>query len=284
MRILFHLKKKYSQDTSAISESAEEILMGLTSHFVDHIKDTESEDSFLLMFKNVHADKVLDFSQELNDLMYCHALPELLPRSGDSSEQSQSKVHADVRSKTWLFMVLMNWFLTTQINSMTDRLLLPLMGKSLFRKNEYSKTGISSLDKVFQEEQRSKKNKKYVQFVTQKMVFTLCSDANMVPETRDEIIENLTQTIWNIVQDEQFYIHAEVFKNIEKKIGKSLYKNMSSPENVLFLISHEDPDIVDRLKLVIDKNLLWTPKGKNRLGIFSALSGAIGEIFKRNAN
>lgn len=268
MRILSHLKKKYSQDTLAISESAEEILMGLTSQFVDHIKDTESEDSFLLVFKNLCADKVLDFSQELNNLIYHHALPEPLPHSGDSSGHSQSKVRTDVWSKTWIFMVLMNWFLTTRINSMTDQLTLPLMDKSLVRMNEYSKTSISALDKVFKEEQRSKKNKKYIQFVIEKVVYTVCSDANMVLETRDEIITNLTKTIWNNVQDEQFHIHAELLKNIERNIRKSLYRNMSSPENVLFLISHEDPDIIDRIKLVIDKKLLWPPKSKNTLNIF----------------
>ncbi|TWW56172.1 hypothetical protein D4764_08G0001590 [Takifugu flavidus] len=46
----------------------------------------------------------------------------------------------------------------------------------------------------------------------------------MVPETRDEIINNLIETVWKYVQDEEFYIRRDVFKNIKKTFRKSLYK------------------------------------------------------------
>eukprot|EP00066_Takifugu_rubripes_P016000 XP_011605266.1 PREDICTED: uncharacterized protein LOC105416889 [Takifugu rubripes] len=48
----------------------------------------------------------------------------------------------------------------------------------------------------------------------------------MVPETRDEIINNLIETVWNNIQDEEFYIRRDVFKNLKKTIRKSLYQNV----------------------------------------------------------
>ena len=281
MRILDHLKKKHSQETTAINQSAEMILSSLTSQFADgKSPNVDTEDSFLLMFRHLRGDKVLVFGQELSKLIYRHGLAEPLPRSS-SEESFAQQVHADIRSKTWIFMVLMNWFLTTHVNSVTDRLTLPLMDKSASRMLEFSKTSISGIEKVLKEEQRSKKNKKYVQFVIEKVVFTVCSDANMVPETRDELIENLTETVWSNVHEEQFYIHAEVFRNIEKEIRRSLYKNLSSPENVLFLITHEDPVIVDRIMLVINKKLLWPRKDRNAAGIFPSLGSTMSKMFKR---
>ncbi|CAF89477.1 unnamed protein product [Tetraodon nigroviridis] len=139
-------------------------------------------------------------------------------------------------------------------------------------------------DKVLKEEQRSKKNKKYVQFVIEKVLFTVCSDANMVPETRDELIDSLTETVWSNVQEEQFYIHAEVFKNIQKEIRRSLYKNLSSPENVLFLITHQDPLVVDRILTVVHRKLLWPQRERNIFEkIFSSLGSSISRIFKRTS-
>lgn len=283
MRMLNHLKKKYSKETSTISDSVDIILISFTSQLMDNrYRNIENEDSFLLMFKDLHDDKVLVFSQQLSDLIYRHVLPEPLPRSvlRSSFEQSsfafasQSKVHADVWSKTWIFMVLMNWFLTTQINSLTDRLTLLLMGKSASRMIEFSLR-----------EQDPEKKKKYVTFMVEKVVFTICSDANMVPETRDKIINNLIDTVWNNVQDEEFYIRRDVFKNIKKTIRKSLYQNVGSPEYVLFLTMHEDPIIVDRIMLVINKKLLRSQKEKNAFGkIFSFLGSTFDKIFKRKTN
>lgn len=294
MRTLTHLKKKHSQETSALGDSVESILNSLTSQLMEYNRDqkTESEDSFLLMFKDLHDDKVLVFSQELSDLIYRHALPEPLPRSllRSSFEQnsfafaSKSKVHADVWSKTWIFMVLMNWFLTTQMNSLTDRLTLLLVGKSASRMIEFSRPRITEIEDALRERDPEKK-KKYVKFMIEKVVFTVCSDANMVPETREEIINNLTETVWNNVQDEEFYIRKDVFENLKKTIRKSLYQNVGSPEYVLFLTTHEEPIIVDRIMLVINKKLLRSRKEKNAFGkIFSSLGSTIGRIFKRKTN
>ncbi|XP_056908635.1 uncharacterized protein LOC130536602 [Takifugu flavidus] len=55
----------------------------------------------------------------------------------------------------------------------------------------------------------------------------------MVPETRDEIINNLIETVWNNVQDEEFYIRRDVFKNLKKTIRKSLYQNDKIPQDLL---------------------------------------------------
>ena len=291
MRILDHLKKKHSQETTAINQSAEMILSSLTSQFADgKSPNVDTEDSFLLMFRHLRGDKVLVFGQELSKLIYRHGLAEPLPRSvlGTSLEkssfahQSQSKVHIDIWSKTWIFLVLMNWFLATHVNSVINRVTLPLMHKSASRMIEFSKTSISGIEEADSEEQDFQRKRKYIKFVIEKVVFTVCSDANMVPETRDELIENLTETVWSNVHEEQFYIHAEVFRNIEKEIRRSLYKNLSSPENVLFLITHEDPVIVDRIMLVINKKLFTPHEHTNVLSkMVSSVGSAISKIFTR---
>ncbi|CAG06637.1 unnamed protein product [Tetraodon nigroviridis] len=171
--------------------------------------------------------------------------------------------------------------LSSEIQKVTDEAVCTVCG---IRMTEFSKTSLSGIEKVLKEERRSKKNKKYVQFVIEKVLFTVCSDANMVPETRDELIDSLTETVWSNVQEEQFYIHAEVFKNIQKEIRRSLYKNLSSPENVLFLITHQDPVVVDRILTVVHRKL-FTPQRERNIfeKIFSSLGSSISRIFKRTS-
>ncbi|CAF97759.1 unnamed protein product, partial [Tetraodon nigroviridis] len=116
--------------SSKIQKSAEMILSSLTSQFADpQPQHLDTEDSFLLMFKHLRGDKVTAFAQELSYLISRHVLPEPSPQPapktlfGKSSavQQPQSKAQAEVWSKTWIFMVLMNWFMTTQVNSVINR-------------------------------------------------------------------------------------------------------------------------------------------------------------------
>lgn len=280
MRILDQLKKKHSQEPTR-NESVEMIVERLASQFAVHRDEIIETDSYTILLRQLDGDKVLVFSQELSKLIYWHTLQEPLPRS--ILNASQRNIIADTWGKTWLYIVLMNWILTNQVNPIAYRVMLPLMDKNESKMSDKSNTSITGIEKAFREEQDPEKKKTYVKLVIEKTVFTVCSDTSMVPEKRDETINYLTQTVWKNVQDEVFFTHPDVLNNLKKKIRKTLYKGLSSPENVLFLMLHKDPVIVERIMVVVNKTLLCPPKEKSTVcKIFSSLGKTIRKIFKRN--
>ncbi|XP_029686943.1 uncharacterized protein [Takifugu rubripes] len=282
MRIFAKLKIKHPMlQAEAKSESVETILEKLSARLIDKEDDkAQREDALVQVFTDLSGNKVLEFNQELSNEIYRHSVPEAAPPSVE--REVQSEVHADIRSKAWVFMGLMNWYLKTQVNWVIDRVTVPYVDQS--ERNKLPTPVNSNEDIAHQEAQRAK-NKSYLKFVIQKVVYTVCSDAKMLPATISDLISNLVEIIWEKVKDKQFYTDSEVFKNLEKNIKKLLYKVLGSPEKVIFLIKCGDPVVVEQIMLIINKRMLSPRKKKSVIcKLFSSLCSAISRAFKAKNN
>ncbi|TWW73060.1 hypothetical protein D4764_15G0004540 [Takifugu flavidus] len=284
MRIFAKLKKKLPKH-EAKSESVETILEKLSTQFLDQEDDeAQREDALVQVFTDLSGNKVLEFNQELSNEIYRHSVPEAAPPSVE--REVQSEVHADIRSKAWVFMALMNWYLKTQVNWVIDRVTVPYVDQSGM--NMLPAPVRSDEDVPRQEAQIARheaKNKSYVKFLIEKVVFTVCSDAKTLPATIYDLIGNLTEKVWDKVKDKQFYTDSEVFNNLKRSIKKLLYKVLGSPQQVVFLIICEDPAVVEQFILIINKWLLMPRKNINMIGkFFSSLGNALYKAFKSKKN
>ncbi|XP_029686944.1 uncharacterized protein [Takifugu rubripes] len=277
MRIFDKLEKKHPTQTEDKSESVETILEKLSTQFLDKEDDkAQREDALVQVFTDLSGNKVLEFNQELSNEIYRHSVPEAAPPSVE--REVQSEVHADIRSKAWVFMSLMNWYLKTQVNWVIDRVTVPYVDQSGM--NMLPAPVRSDEDVPRQEAQRAT-NRSYVKFLIEKVVYTVCSDVKMLPATISDLISNLVEIIWDKVKDKQFYTDSDVFKNLEKNIKKLLYKVLGCPERVVFLIICEDPVIVEQIMLIINKRLLMPKKRKNVIvQFFLSLGNALSKAFR----
>ncbi|TWW73021.1 hypothetical protein D4764_15G0004150 [Takifugu flavidus] len=277
MRIFAKLKKKHPKQAKAKSDSVETILEKLSSQFLDQEDhNTECEDALVQVFTDLCGNKVLDFNQELSNEIYHHSVPE--DPSPTVEREDPSEVHADIRSKAWVFMGLMNWYLKTQVKWVIDRVTVPYVDRSGINKLPEP---VRSDDDVARQEAQRAKNKSYLKFVIKKVVFTVCSDAQVLPMTAYDLINNLVEIVWERVKEEQFYTDSEVFENLEKNIKKLLYKVLGSPDNVMFSIICEEPVVVDQIMLIINKQLLMPRKKKSVITrFFSFLGKSLSKVFK----
>ncbi|TWW73019.1 hypothetical protein D4764_15G0004130 [Takifugu flavidus] len=277
MRIFAKLKKKHSKQAEAKSDSVETILEKLSSQFLDQEDhNTECEDALVQVFTDLCGNKVLDFNQELSNEIYHHSVPE--DPSPTVEREDQSEVHADIRSKAWVFIGLMKWYLKTQVNWVIDRVTVPYVNRSGMNKLP---APVRSDENIARQEALRAKNRLYVKFVIEKVVFTVCSDAKMLPMTAYDLINNLVEIVWERVKEEQFYTDSEVFENLEKNIKKLLYKVLGSPDNVMFSIICEEPVVVDQIMLIINKQLLMPRKKKSVITrFFSSLGKSLSKVFK----
>ncbi|TWW67010.1 hypothetical protein D4764_02G0000510, partial [Takifugu flavidus] len=221
MRIFAKLKRKHPVlQAEAKSESVETILEKLSTQFLDQEDDkAEREDALVQVFTDLSGNKVLDFNQELSNEIYRHSVPEAAPPSVE--REVQSEVQADIRSKSWVFVALMNWYVKTQVKWVIDRVMVPFGGKS--------EVNLVPEQVTYDEGQRAK-NKSYVMYIIEKVVNAVRLDARMLPLTLHEFVNNLSEIVWEKVKDEQFYTDSDVFNNLEKNIKKLLYKVLGCPE------------------------------------------------------
>ncbi|TWW53166.1 hypothetical protein D4764_0292100, partial [Takifugu flavidus] len=217
---IFSDKSPETLAAEAKSESVETILEKLSTQFLDQEDDkAEREDALVQVFTDLSGNKVLDFNQELSNEIYRHSVPEAAPPSVE--REVQSEVQADIRSKSWVFVALMNWYVKTQVNWVIDRVMVPFGGKS--------EVNLVPEQVTYDEGQRAK-NKSYVMYIIEKVVNAVRLDARMLPLTLHEFVNNLSEIVWEKVKDEQFYTDSDVFKNLEKNIKKLLYKVLGCPE------------------------------------------------------
>lgn len=161
---------------------------------------------------HIYVEIRLVFCQELSKLIFHHALLELVLRSVEREFHSQ--VDADIMSKAWVFLALIKWYLDPQVSWVIDRVTVPYVVKS----EMYMLPAPVKSDKdiVRQEAQWAKKWSDATS-VTERIVYTVCSNAVMLPTLIYDLINNLTEILSDKVKVKQFYTDSEVFDNLEGK-------------------------------------------------------------------
>lgn len=285
-RMLAQLERKHPEHIDAeISESVESFIDELTSQFLDGENQQVSldQDPATELPNNVSGDKVLVFTKALSDFIYRHSLPEPGP---DCFAQSRclpirplhAEVYSDIWSKSRIFMVLMKWFMRTQVKGVSERVSLPT--------SEAQPDTVDDAASEYDEEPvddvlKTEKNKTFIKFFIEKVVFHVCNDAKMMPENRYDIMKSLFEKVWAEVQEAQLHISKDTFKSLDQLVHQGLCVKVGSPELVLFLMNCEDQVIVEHLIWIIQKQLGLPPKQPNAIqGFISSVSTVLSRSFR----
>ena len=162
-RLVEELRKKYPQKVKA--ETSESV-QSLIDEVIKRLQDGE-ENSLVLWFNDASNDKVLDFSKEMTDLIYSHLLPEInsimeqQPPRTPNVPASDAKLYADIQAKVWVFVELMNWFMKTEVNGLSERVKLPFMSTDPLP--DFMENAVSELEGM-QEALKTDKQKSYIRF------------------------------------------------------------------------------------------------------------------------
>lgn len=290
-RFLAQLRKKHRQQTNVEScELAESLEDRLTSQLqIDHGEKQAAGNwnSLMLWFNNISSAKVLIFHKELSDLIYRHFLSEIVPESvmGKQTQEkpfapeSHADMYADIRSKVWIFVVLMNWWLKTEVNRLSERVHLPIMDTvQLPDAAEDAACEETRQDAALQTET----NRKLVKVLIEKVLWQVYCDVQMVPERGCDISDHLFESVWPEVEDVDLHVTPETFKSLAKKIYKDLCKKWDDAHHVLCLLKLQDPDIDKYIVHLLKVHMTSPPKRPNAFcRFFSSLGKALSKPFRR---
>lgn len=257
-RMLQQLNKKYPEDTKAGRlEIIDSIIKGLVSTNVESPAPM-SADSLLVMFTEFPGDKIQDFTEELRDLIFKHVLVEKKQESvfkdycqrSWSNPKPQVGIDIDIWRDACICIALMNWFHNSQTEGALD---IP-SGDAPYELN-------ASVPR-HEEDAEAQICKVYVNLFVEKVVFHVCSEAKVMVENTEELLDSLFESIWPEVKDEKICITHNSFRKLDEAIHRGLCKKYGLIE-VMTLTSALHPAIVEFLISFIRKKLMTPDRKKN---------------------
>lgn len=253
-RFLIQLKKKHRQYSSVDSSALVDLLVEtFTSLSQQDEEEMEEENKETLLFRGISSGTVLVFTKHLSDLIYPNFLPQTIPDSAlkDSQnlrevEATHANTYADIQSKVWVFVVLLNWWLKTQGKTLSERvnvLTRDAVEQSLLLPAE--DIGKTSIGPRYEEGQQdgelvTERKSMLVKLLIEKVLWEIYCDVKMLPEKKDDMTNRLFQRIWAEVQQAQLFVTVKNLKSTSIKIYKQLCKMWSSSDQLLCLLIAQD--------------------------------------------
>lgn len=281
-RMMEQLNRQHQSHKFRNSRSVEFLVHSIKSRFSGNYSTEDHLAQWLRDFSNKGA--VL-FSKELSDLIYFNIMPEVTGTSSVEAKISRrfyvlltySRLYSDIRSKVWIFMVVINWKLKQLSLDFTKTLVLAMREGT-----EWPKAGETT---ACQDEERDaslekQKDKRRVRLLIEKIVYHLQLEGKMMHSNKYEIINSLLDKVWAEIKDAELTISPDSFKNLDRNIHKHLCKKFGTPEMVLFLISCKDPDITKSILVIFEERLLKLKKEPRRI---STLCSPLGSVLCRSS-
>lgn len=264
IRLCQKIKRKHLQQSDPSTDTPTDSLMDLVNFWLQiENQGTEGEDSLISWF-NISSNNALIFTKELSDLIYRHLTTSVSPAAVSGKPplaeldlpEDHNEMYADILGKVWIFVVLMNWWLSSQGQVISERVKLPL-------RLQLTPPGAAERDAI-----RLEKNRCCVRFFIEKIVTHVLLDVKMMPDNKHDIINYLFEKVCPKVQGENFYVSRNVFKGLDKRINQLLYKRLGTPEMVLFSINSKDPVVEECIVTIIKERLMKPPKKPSSLQRF----------------
>lgn len=268
-RMLQQLNKKYPEDTkTGRLEIIDSIIKGLVSTNAENPAPM-STDSLLVMFTDFPGDRIQDFTEELRDLIFKHVLVEKKQESifkdycqrSWSNPKPQTGIDIDIWRDACICIAIMNWFHNSQTEGIVD---VPWGDAS----NELNTSILQG-----EEDTESQISKVYVNLFVEKVVCHMCSEAKVMVDNTEELLDSLFESIWPEVKNEKICITHNSFRKLDETIHRGLCKKYGLIE-VITLTNTLHPVIVEFLISFIRKKLMTPDRKKNHVKRFLSSVGS----------
>lgn len=205
--------------------------------------------------------------------------------------QEQSEIYNDLRRKSWICTVLMKWFLKTVVKGLGARLKRSILEEEpgatimelsvsdgeppevaelseptviLVHTKSGGRSGMLEQPPTSGEDASPEQGpglegdikRSYVKTFIEKVVFHMCADAHMFGN-KCKVNDGIFEKVWAEVKNDNIYITAKTFKNLDQEIHRRLCGRFK-PLEMLCLMTLQDP-VVTELCISLVKNRLMRP-------------------------
>lgn len=118
----------------------------------------------------------------------------------------------------------------------------------------------------------------YVQTFIEKVVFHMCADAHVFGN-KFKVNENIFEQVWAEVKNDNIYITAKTFKNLDREIHRRLCGRFK-PLEVLCLMTLQDPVVTELCISLVKKRLMRPPQEPPVRRFFSSVVKVLVKPFQ----
>ncbi|CAB1432457.1 unnamed protein product [Pleuronectes platessa] len=187
---------------------------------------------------DIYSGETLELTEELKNILINH-IDRMRPKTTSGPKRISLMVlpprailSADILAMAWCFLGVMRWWLHTQSETLTSRVIthtlekavseVPIGGASLPSADSQgsgseSKVTTSEFEEEYSEEQEDGR-KSLIRIIVMKLVWRIFDKAKVFVELRspNTIIERLVENLWIEIEDEDFEITPKMTKHLDK--------------------------------------------------------------------
>lgn len=256
-RMLEQLKEQYEpQSQSADSDLVESLLESISSQLqICVYKDGAQEKAKNIIFNTAIAD-VNAFIEELYCMINHYFKPDVARAKAEQlSMATQRDLCSDLQNKVWIFVALMNWWLTTQVTTVSEQVTLAdreeVAGSKTTQEEGKGREGGSS--HITQET--------LIYHLIDNVLWRIYQKTHLYPENRHHLHNRLFELICSNVKKEDLTITVQDWNAISNRIYKDLRRNWGSVNSIVALLNLHNP-VVDMCFASIFKYQLTRPPKK----------------------
>lgn len=232
-----HLLDKISWMDQKKTVEHSELRHSLINFVHCHLKNDAEEGAYNSQstFESFPGKRLLMFTSEFSQFLYS-----MVKQQTSYYATSEAEMYDDIKGKVWIFTVLLNWWVNTQMFKVTERI-----------NPSYMDEGIQQCEGPLSEHSKVR----FIFVLVEKVVLNLYYSLKIMPTNVDNVIKDMFEKVLDEVQDTDLYFRCKSFK-IYKKINTKLIKRFGSPEAVLFLLNIKDPVIEECIITVLKQNMM----------------------------
>ncbi|XP_035798405.2 uncharacterized protein LOC118469475 [Amphiprion ocellaris] len=236
-------EKRAHRDIRRYSKEATDVLVEAVESLLEVHEETKEEEE--VCFLNIPANQTLHFTQALTDILYERSAEMVVP----AQLRTRDRRYADIQYRVVLFLTLVRWWMTTQMEPHSRQVLRALTD------------GLSPLTPRFTNEELSAPwpeapltqetvvetpedpRKVYVAVTVYRIVAGLFTKAKM-PCSYVELkvrFKWLAEEVWSWMQDKYIDMMLDRSEELHKSISKDLLKWFGGMQRVLVLLERQDP-------------------------------------------
>lgn len=258
-RMLEQLKDQYEpQSQSAGSELVESLLESISSQLQMCVyKDGEgAEEKAKNIYFNAAIDDVNTFIEELYCMINHYFRPDVARAKAERlSVATRRDLCSDLQNKVWIFVALMNWWLTTQVTNVSEQVTLTdreeVPGSKTAQEEGKGREGASA--HITQET--------LIYHLIDSVLWRIYQKTHLYPENKHHLHNRLFELICSNVKTEELTVTIQDWNAISYRIYKDLRRNWGSVHSVVALLNLHNP-VVDMCFVSVFKYQLTRPPKK----------------------
>lgn len=255
-RMLEQLKEQYEpQSQSTSSELVESLLESISSQLQICVHKDGAQEKAKNIY-NVAIDDVNAFIEELYCMINHYFKPDVARAKAERlSVAMRRDLCSDLQNKVWIFVALMNWWLTTQVTTITEQVTLADReedpGSKTAQEEGKGQEGVSA--HITQET--------LIYHLIDNVLWRIYQKTHLYPENIHHLHNHLFELICSNVKKEDLTITVQDWNDISNRIYKNLRRNWGSVHSIVALLNLHNP-VVDMCFVSIFKYQLTRPPKK----------------------